>query len=1214
MADLDAAMRQTEQMAAEAEQVAIAQRACHERELDELRETMRSSEDVVDTSESDAWTQRVTDLETEFQAAHGAQVRVEIELQAARVALEEKTQLVDTIKEKTRDVLSKMKENASKKAEELQNEMARMIAAATADKTKCENEVATLKAEAQAHMKTHELVSVGLEEKMEQLAAERKRATTQVETHESEAAALNSKLQDLQKQLADTKEQAVQDDGQQEMVATLKTELEEATRTAASSNTQAQAQAEALEQLSASLEENRQHLQAESNSAATQRGMHQSDVASLKEQINALQEQFVETEEAATSDAQHEMAAVRTELDVMTQRMASSEDQAREQISVVLKEKIQFNEEHQRAATQSETFRSEVEDLNSKLDTVQGQMADEQAARDVAVDTLRTELEEMMRNLASCKDQADLSDMAEKSTSQELAAMRTEAFAVKESLVEAQRSVEDQDASRQRAADMEKQCLALKEQLGEAHDQVARSDAYSKDATHLQSELTETEQKLAGHEAQATAELSAMQEEMHSHQQTAAETARQSMVKFESELHTLDRAKAEVQRELQATQERASAALRKLKDDSTKEVVDARRDLKEAEEACTEAREQAGAQKEAHSELSRTMARDLAMLQEARDREAMRLKEELREAADHLLNAGEQKADHERELVTWRGEFRRMETSLTTERDAWEVNREEHQREMSELLTDSARRVEESEEAAKEVLAQEIGAHRDKYRAEVSTLQDKAKNVVSVVREQAEERCQKLKSEVDEMRSESFVLQTSVLKESELAKQLESCAGAHKSEAQEKLRRSDRQLEEVKAECQELLNTMTVQDSAVSKQKHLEDRMGSLQQLLQVARTDAQAAQEKSAVLLTELCEANTKLGERTIEAQSLDDENKKTREQFCRQEESAKGELEHLRLALETSEANARTAFAARELDVENARKRSQQVTPVGDDAGQREVERVKAELDRVKREHDMEVQELRALSTAHAAEVARLTDEAEVARTNSESCRQLVRALQQRLSSQEQDAEVELKRLRAELDRSHHDLEPVRPCIPSEAPRDVRSASIPAQVIGAPALLDVFDPLRDREEEETLVLRDRVAALEKQCSDLQCQLDTRPVVYQMPDIEEGEPLTSPDEPEQLQRRAPFDQKLRDTLAPVIKVLHLPSQMEDRVGALGGVLYFKAYRRADRALRLFTSRLLRLHYLLWAFYVHLFFLYLYVAFSMSSTSCPELPDVGLPP
>merc|ERR1712136_71597 len=716
---------------------------------------------------------------------------------------------------------------------------------------------------------------------------------------------------------------------------------------------------------------------------------------------------------------------------------------------------------------------------------------------------------------------------------------------------------------------------------------------------------------------------------MHLHHQTAAETARQSMVMFESELDTLDRAKAEVQR-LQATQERTSAALRKLKDDSTKEVFDARRDLKEAEEACTEAREQAAAQQEAHTELSRTMARDLAMLQEAREREATRLKEELREAADHLLNAGEQKADQEHELVTWRGEFRRVETSLTTERDAWEVNREEHQREMSELLKDSARRVEESEEAAKEVLAQEIGAHRDKYRAEVSTLQEKAKNVVGVVREQAEERCQKLKSEVHEMRSESFVLQSSVLKESELAKHLESCAGAHKFEAQEKLRLSDRQLEEVKAECQELLNTMTVQDSAVSKQKHLEDRMGSLQHLLQVARTDAQAAQEKSAVLLTELCEANTKLGERTIEAQTLDDQNKKTREQFCRHEESAKGELEHLRLALETSEANARTAVAARELDVENARTRFQQVTPVGDDAGQREVELLKAELDRVKREHDMEIQELRALSTAHAAEVARLTDEAEVARTNSESCRQLVRALQQRLSSQEQDAEVELKRLRAELARSHHVLEPVRPCIPSEAGNnndctplglssrasggDVRSASIPAQVIGAPALPDMLDPLRDREEEETLVLRDRVAALEKQCSDLQCQLDTRPVVYQMPDIEEGEPLTSPDEPEQLQRRAPFDQKLRDTLAPVIKVLHLPSQMEDRVGALGGVLYFKAYRRADRALRLFTSRLLRLHYLLWAFYVHLFLLYLYVAFSMSSTSCPELRDVGLPP
>ena len=87
--------------------------------------------------------------------------------------------------------------------------------------------------------------------------------------------------------------------------------------------------------------------------------------------------------------------------------------------------------------------------------------------------------------------------------------------------------------------------------------------------------------------------------------------------------------------------------------------------------------------------------------------------------------------------------------------------------------------------------------------------------MVSVVREQAEERCQKLKKEVDEMRSESFVLQSSVLRESELTEQLESCAGSQTSKAQEKRRLSNRQLEEVKVECQEPLNAMTVQDSTV---------------------------------------------------------------------------------------------------------------------------------------------------------------------------------------------------------------------------------------------------------------------------------------------------------------------------------------------------------------------------------------------------------------
>ena len=96
---------------------------------------------------------------------------------------------------------------------------------------------------------------------------------------------------------------------------------------------------------------------------------------------------------------------------------------------------------------------------------------------------------------------------------------------------------------------------------------------------------------------------------------------------------------------------------------------------------------------------------------------------------------------------------------------------------------------------------------------------------------EAEERCQKLNNGVDEMRSESFVLQSSVLRESELTEQLESCAGSQTSKAQEKGRLSNRQLEEVKVECQEPLNAMTVQDSTVPMQKHLEDRMGSGQQV-----------------------------------------------------------------------------------------------------------------------------------------------------------------------------------------------------------------------------------------------------------------------------------------------------------------------------------------------------------------------------------------------
>ena len=65
---------------------------------------------------------------------------------------------------------------------------------------------------------------------------------------------------------------------------------------------------------------------------------------------------------------------------------------------------------------------------------------------------------------------------------------------------------------------------------------------------------------------------------------------------------------------------------------------------------------------------------------------------------------------------------------------------------------------------------------------------EKAKNVVSVVREQAEERCQKLKNEVDEMRSESFVLQSSVLRESELT-ELADVQGAREAQTFEQAAR-----------------------------------------------------------------------------------------------------------------------------------------------------------------------------------------------------------------------------------------------------------------------------------------------------------------------------------------------------------------------------------------------------------------------------------------
>ena len=100
-----------------------------------------------------------------------------------------------------------------------------------------------------------------------------------------------------------------------------------------------------------------------------------------------------------------------------------------------------------------------------------------------------------------------------------------------------------------------------------------------------------------------------------------------------------------------------------------------------------------------------------------------------------------------------------------------------------------------------------MGVHRDSHRAEISTLQEKAKNAASVVRKEEKGRCQRSKSEIIEMSVETCTLQSSGRKESELVEQSELCAVAHKHEA---------------------LNTLTVQDFVVSKHRHLQNRKWDL--------------------------------------------------------------------------------------------------------------------------------------------------------------------------------------------------------------------------------------------------------------------------------------------------------------------------------------------------------------------------------------------------
>lgn len=275
-------------------------------------------------------------------------------------------------------------------------------------------------------------------------------------------------------------------------------------------------------------------------------------------------------------------------------------------------------------------------------------------------------------------------------------------------------------------------------------------------------------------------------------------------------------------------------------------------------------------------------------------------------------------------------------------------------------------------------------------------------------------------------------------------------------------------------------------------------------------------------------------------------------------------------------------------------------------------------------------------------------LSEQAADATASCESHKQLIRALQQSMAEQSQQAEAELAELRRLADATptiqralssstpqrkssagewralleEEDNEPDgKVDSPSATPADHNSTTKPEeQVVG-----DVTDSLLEQLEstsalgsgrlpkgagapetaghEEVAQLWDRINYLEKRCRNFQKKLDARPIIYQAPtgtgplNLESGSSGASAGKPN-------WEPWLRDVTGPVARRLNLPQGSEQRVAAVAAPFC----QAIEAPLRSFTQRLLRQDRWLWVFYAHLLVLYAIAASCIARNSNPVSP------
>eukprot|EP00435_Cladocopium_sp_Y103_P070535 s244_g35.t1 len=585
------------------------------------------------------------------------------------------------------------------------------------------------------------------------------------------------------------------------------------------------------------------------------------------------------------------------------------------------------------------------------------------------------------------------------------------------------------------------------------------------------------------------------------------------------------------------------------------------------------------------------------------------------------------------------------------ERDEARMREIKQLREKKELEMQNLREKSDSSSKDAEALRQRLLGEATSELQELRSESAQQKEVLSAMLRKSSTEVAELRQSLEASKSQST---EEVQTLNEHLAEVQNSQGRLRSELraqQDRSRRAERDLEQAHAECKELLSSADQRDSRVEvAQALLESRVQSLQEQLESLKVELEAAHAAEEARRCQAEAAEARCEDLQQAAKASEEERSLEREAFRSQLHTLKEELNSAHCSESSAEAELRAALQATQRSATEAEMQAKQMAA--------ELASCREEVQQASLRANA-AEERFAKSEAEAAqwkEVEKsLKDEVLEARSTCESHKQLIRALQQSMAEQKQQADSEAEDLRRQLSETtplrtvsagsrkltcdsfklsqasvqeeeqeeEEEEEAEAPAAEEEAPvAQVQpdKTEVTADVLGhlSDTLLDHLESAADpgsarrpskgsappeaAGHEEVAQLWDRINYLEKRCRTLQKKLDARPIIYQAPtgygplNLEAGNEVAG--------GSATWEPWLREVTGPVARRLHLPQGSEQRVASVAAPLC----QAIEVPLRNFTQRLLRRDRWLYIFYVHLLVLYAIAASCIARSSNPVSP------